>query len=151
LISGVFSNGISQDLGQIRLARFSNPVGLEQVGQNMYSTGVNSGLPIMGDPGDAGTGTIEQTYALAISGLGTVLPSFFPDAAQWTEVTDAWSTTLRQNFRIPVPLLYGVFGVPGQNPPPATSFEFVVSGGGGSLTMTGGALSVTGWELLDAD
>ncbi len=58
LISGVFSNGISQDLGQIRLARFSNPVGLEQVGQNMYSTGVNSGLPIMGNPGDAGTGTI---------------------------------------------------------------------------------------------
>ena len=58
LISGVFSNGISQDLGQIQLARFSNPAGLEQVGQNMYTTGVNSGLPIMGNPGDSGTGTI---------------------------------------------------------------------------------------------
>jgi flagellar hook protein FlgE len=58
MISGVFSNGISQDLGQIRLARFSNPAGLEQVGQNMYTTGVNSGLPIMGNPGDSGTGTI---------------------------------------------------------------------------------------------
>src|SRR5208282_3693408 len=34
LISGVFSNGISQDLGQIQLARFTNPTGLEQVGQN---------------------------------------------------------------------------------------------------------------------
>jgi flagellar hook protein FlgE len=58
LISGVFSNGISQDLGQIQLARFTNPTGLEQVGQNMYSTGVNSGLPIMGNPGEQGTGTI---------------------------------------------------------------------------------------------
>ena len=58
LISGVFSNGISQDLGQIRLARFTNPAGLEQVGQNMYTTGVNSGLPITGDPGEAGNGTI---------------------------------------------------------------------------------------------
>ncbi len=58
LISGVFSNGISQTLGQIQLARFTNPAGLEQVGQNMYATGVNSGLPITGDPGDAGTGTI---------------------------------------------------------------------------------------------
>ncbi|MEI8375016.1 MAG: flagellar hook-basal body complex protein [Planctomycetota bacterium] len=58
MINGVFSNGISQTLGQMRLARFSNPVGLEQVGQNMYSTGVNSGLPIMGNPGDQGTGTI---------------------------------------------------------------------------------------------
>jgi flagellar hook protein FlgE len=58
LISGVFSNGISQNLGQIRLARFSNPVGLEQMGQNMYATSVNSGLPIMGNPGASGTGTI---------------------------------------------------------------------------------------------
>jgi flagellar hook protein FlgE len=58
LISGVFSNGISQDLGQIQLARFTNPTGLEQAGKNMYSTGVNSGLPIIGNPGDQGTGTI---------------------------------------------------------------------------------------------
>ena len=58
LISGVFSNGISQDLGQIQLARFTNPAGLEQVGQNMYTTGVNSGLPIPGDPGEGGNGTI---------------------------------------------------------------------------------------------
>jgi flagellar hook protein FlgE len=58
LITGVFSNGISQDLGQIQLARFTNPTGLEQVGQNMYSTGVNSGLPIVGNPGEQGTGTI---------------------------------------------------------------------------------------------
>jgi flagellar hook protein FlgE len=58
LISGVFSNGITRDLAQIRLARFSNPQGLQQLGQNLFSTGVNSGLPIQGNPGQQGIGNI---------------------------------------------------------------------------------------------
>jgi flagellar hook protein FlgE len=57
-IRGVFSNGITRDLGQIRLARFSNPSGLEQKGENMYSSGVNSGLPIESNPGEQGSGRI---------------------------------------------------------------------------------------------
>ncbi len=57
-ITGVFSNGISRDLGQIRLARFANANGLEQRGQNLFATGVNSGLPIEGDPGSQGIGSI---------------------------------------------------------------------------------------------
>lgn len=57
-IRGVFSSGVTRDLGQIRLARFANPTGLEQKGQNMYSQGVNSGLPVEGNPGDDGTGKI---------------------------------------------------------------------------------------------
>jgi len=57
-ISGVFSNGITRSLGQIRLARFGNPTGLEQKGQNMYATGVNSGLPVEGNPGEQGIGSI---------------------------------------------------------------------------------------------
>lgn len=58
IISGVFSNGVTRDLGMMRLARFANPAGLEQRGQNLYSQGVNSGLPVMGDPGQQGIGTI---------------------------------------------------------------------------------------------
>ena len=58
LVRGVFSNGITRDLGQIRLARFANNSGLEQKGENLFSTGVNSGLPIEGNPGDQGIGTI---------------------------------------------------------------------------------------------
>ncbi len=58
LIRGVFSNGITRDLGQIRLARFSNPTGLEQKGENLFASGVNSGLPISGNPGEQGIGTI---------------------------------------------------------------------------------------------
>ena len=57
-IRGVFSNGISRDLGQVRLARFANPTGLSQVGQSQYQQGVNSGLPIEGRPGENGTGTV---------------------------------------------------------------------------------------------
>ena len=58
VISGVFSNGVTRDLGQLRLARFANPAGLEQKGENLYAAGVNSGLPVQADPGQQGIGTI---------------------------------------------------------------------------------------------
>ena len=58
LITGVFSNGISRSLAQVRLARFGNPAGLEQLGQNLFATGVNSGLPIQGNPGQEGIGKV---------------------------------------------------------------------------------------------
>ena len=59
-VRGVFSNGISRDLGQIRLARFSNPGGLEQRGQNLFAQGINTGLPIEGRPAENGLGTISS-------------------------------------------------------------------------------------------
>ncbi len=59
-INGVFSNGVTRDLGQVQLARFTNPQGLVQVGNNDYSSGVNSGLPIQGTPGTQGIGTITS-------------------------------------------------------------------------------------------
>jgi flagellar hook protein FlgE len=58
LITGVFTNSIKRNLGQIRLARFANPAGLEQKGQNLYAAGVNSGVPIQGNPGEQGIGSI---------------------------------------------------------------------------------------------
>ena len=57
-ISGVFTNGVTRTLGQIQIARFINPNGLEQRGQNNYAAGVNSGLPIQGSPGTQGIGSI---------------------------------------------------------------------------------------------
>jgi flagellar hook protein FlgE len=57
-IRGVFTNGTSRDLGQIRLARFANAAGLQAKGENAFAAGVNSGLPIEGDPGQQGIGTI---------------------------------------------------------------------------------------------
>lgn len=58
VIKGVFDNGTQRDLGQIVLARFANPAGLEQMGQNLYAPGVNSGLPIIGNPNQNGIGSI---------------------------------------------------------------------------------------------
>lgn len=58
LIRGVFSNGATRDLGQIRLARFANASGLVQRGENMFGVGLNSGLPIEGNPNELGLGSI---------------------------------------------------------------------------------------------
>ncbi|MEL7264591.1 MAG: flagellar hook-basal body complex protein, partial [Planctomycetota bacterium] len=58
MIRGVFSNGVTRDLGQIQLARFANPIGLESRGLNLYATGINSGLAITGGPGENGIGTV---------------------------------------------------------------------------------------------
>lgn len=58
VIKGVFDNGTQRDLGQIQLARFANPAGLEQAGQNLFTPGVNSGLPIVGNPNQEGIGSI---------------------------------------------------------------------------------------------
>ncbi len=57
-IRGVFSNGITRDLGQLQLARFANPAGLEARGLNLYAEGINTGLPVQGAPGENGIGTV---------------------------------------------------------------------------------------------
>ena len=54
----MFSSGVTRDLGKIRLVRFANNSGLEQRGENLFASGVNSGLPIEGNPGKDGIGTI---------------------------------------------------------------------------------------------
>ena len=38
VIRGVFSNGVTRDLGEFQLARFSNAAGLQQRGENLYSS-----------------------------------------------------------------------------------------------------------------
>lgn len=58
VIRGSFTNGVTRDLGQIRLVRFTNPSGLEQRGLNLYAAGANSGLPVEGNPGEEGMGTM---------------------------------------------------------------------------------------------
>lgn len=58
-IVGLFTNGSTRDLGQLRMARFANNSGLEQRGENLFAAGVNSGLPVEGDPGSQGIGQIK--------------------------------------------------------------------------------------------
>jgi flagellar basal-body rod protein FlgG len=49
-----------QVLGQLNLADFINPVGLQPIGQNLYVETAVSGAPIQGVPGLEGLGTISQ-------------------------------------------------------------------------------------------
>jgi flagellar hook protein FlgE len=58
IIRGVFTSGVTRDLGQIRLARFANPAGLEQVGDTMFREGINSGRPIVDEPNANGMGKV---------------------------------------------------------------------------------------------
>ncbi|HMO11858.1 MAG TPA: flagellar hook-basal body complex protein, partial [Actinotalea sp.] len=48
---GSFSNGLKQAVGQVALAAFSNPNGLEKAGNSTYRTSVNSGEPAVGPAG----------------------------------------------------------------------------------------------------
>jgi flagellar hook protein FlgE len=59
LITGVFSNGRSQALGQIALATFSNPDGLEKQGGSLYTATVDSGPAQIGVAGQGGKGTMS--------------------------------------------------------------------------------------------
>lgn len=49
-----------QDVGQIEMARFINPVGLKQLGSNLYNQTDASGPPILGNPGVDGLGILLQ-------------------------------------------------------------------------------------------
>lgn len=57
-VSGVFTNGQTQDYGQIALASFSNPGGLRREGNNLFSDSVNSGVALIGSGGGPG-GSIQ--------------------------------------------------------------------------------------------
>jgi len=59
VITGSFSNGRTAALGQLALANFANDQGLEQVGNNDYSTSLASGEAAVGAPGSEGLGTLE--------------------------------------------------------------------------------------------
>jgi flagellar hook protein FlgE len=59
-IVGGFTNGITQILGQIQLADFNNPEGLNRVGENMYSITANSGTAVLGYAGEGSVSSIAS-------------------------------------------------------------------------------------------
>ena len=58
IISGAFTNGLTRSIGQVALAKFSNPEGLVDAGNNLFTTGPNSGTPLVANPLDFGTGRV---------------------------------------------------------------------------------------------
>ncbi len=57
-ITGVFSNGNNRSLGQVALATFRNPGGLEKGGETTFVESINSGIADIGSVGVAGKGKI---------------------------------------------------------------------------------------------
>ena len=51
-----------QQVGQVQLVTFQNPVGLESIGDSMFVQTQASGEPITGSPGENGLGTLLSGY-----------------------------------------------------------------------------------------
>jgi flagellar hook protein FlgE len=62
VITGLFTNGLTRTLAQIACAVIPNPNGLESVGENMYQTTDNSGVPVVGTAQSGGLGAIDSGY-----------------------------------------------------------------------------------------
>jgi flagellar hook protein FlgE len=59
-ITGAFTNGQNQVLGQVAVARFANEDGLERIGDNQFQQTANSGLAQIGVAGNGTFGTIQS-------------------------------------------------------------------------------------------
>jgi flagellar hook protein FlgE len=70
-IKGAYTNGVTRDLGQLLMARFANNGGLQQIGDNLWAQGVNSGEPIRDIPGSSGNGSLRAgTVELSNTDIG---------------------------------------------------------------------------------
>ncbi|MEG3638546.1 flagellar basal-body rod protein FlgG [Magnetococcus sp. PR-3] len=59
------------EVGQIQLAQFINPAGLNAIGRNLYTESGASGAPVVGTAGEDGLGTVQQQY-LELSNVNMV-------------------------------------------------------------------------------
>jgi flagellar hook protein FlgE len=61
MISGRYSNGQTKTLGQVVLANFNNPQGLQPLGGNNWAETSTSGTPLTGVPGSASLGVLQTS------------------------------------------------------------------------------------------
>jgi flagellar hook protein FlgE len=60
IVSAVYTNGRSTELGQLALANFPNPQGLKQLGDTNWAETFTSGTHVSGTAGTAGFGSIQS-------------------------------------------------------------------------------------------
>jgi flagellar hook protein FlgE len=60
IVSAVYTNGRSTQLGQLAMANFPNPQGLKQLGDTNWAETFTSGTVVSGTAGAAGFGTIQS-------------------------------------------------------------------------------------------
>ena len=56
-----YSNGQSLNLGQVVLADFKNPQGLQPLGNNLWAETSTSGAPLPGAPGSSSLGVLQSS------------------------------------------------------------------------------------------
>jgi flagellar hook protein FlgE len=61
VILGRYTNGQSAVLGQVVLANFANPNGLQQLGNNQWAETATSGSPLLGSPNSGGLGVLQSS------------------------------------------------------------------------------------------
>ncbi len=62
VITGTFSNGMTQSLAQLCMARFANPAGLNKSGANVLAETGNSGLPQIGQASVGSMGSVTAGF-----------------------------------------------------------------------------------------
>ena len=60
LIEGIFDSGLVKPLSRILLAKFASVEELSRKGDSLYAESLDSGKPIVGDPGKAGLGAVRS-------------------------------------------------------------------------------------------
>ena len=60
IVMARYSNGQSKPAGQIELANFRNPQGLQPMGGNVWSRTYTSGEPVLGVPSEGNMGTLQS-------------------------------------------------------------------------------------------
>jgi flagellar hook protein FlgE len=61
-VTGIYSNGYKQPLGQMALGSFANPSGLVKAGGNLFAASPNSGTASIGTPASNGRGDIATGF-----------------------------------------------------------------------------------------
>lgn len=59
-VQGRYSNGQTRDLAQVVLGNFTNPNGLNSLGNNQWAETADSGQPLIGQPGSGSLGVIQS-------------------------------------------------------------------------------------------
>ena len=60
IVQAQYTNGQAVNLGQVAMANFANPQGLQQLGNSSWSQTDTSGAPVMGTAGSSSFGSIES-------------------------------------------------------------------------------------------
>lgn len=68
-IWGAFTNGQSEILGQLVVAKFANPMGLKHEGGNFLTVSPNSGIATIGTPGESFPNTLVKSNNLEMSNV----------------------------------------------------------------------------------